>query len=288
MPTFQKVAATHCRVGESLIWEAETSSLYWSDIHAAKIYRLETTGRRLNQWTLPARVGSFGLCDDGRMVVALTSGLHMFDPRNGELTFIVDPEPDRLGERDKNRLNDGKVGPDGAFWVGSMHEDGVSAALYRLVGTNVERKVSALGTSNGLAFSADGRTMFLSDSRQCWIDRFSLDPLTGELSDRRRIATPNEAEGRPDGAAADVEGCYWSAGVSAGVLNRFSAKGELLETIPVPPKHPTMPCFGGGDMRTLYFTSLRKPEGATDDCGDVFSFRVDVAGVPVGRFRTKA
>ncbi|GLQ54741.1 SMP-30/gluconolactonase/LRE family protein [Devosia nitrariae] len=289
MRAFDKVAATHCRVGESLVWDGETEGLLWCDIHAGRIYRLDTRTHALEEWQLPERIGSFGLADDGRLIVAMVSGVHLYDPANGVLTFLVDPEPEQSGLRPTNRLNDGKVGPDGAFWVGSMHSDGFTAALYRVTADGrSERKVSGLGTSNGLAFSADGTTMFHSDSKQCWIDRYDFDVRTGDLSNRTRIASPGEAEGRPDGGATDIEGRYWSAGVSARRINCFAPDGALLTSMVVPPKRPTMPCFGGNDMRTLYFTSLRNPNDASEDCGDVFRTRVEVPGVPVPRFRTRA
>ncbi|MGG7582112.1 SMP-30/gluconolactonase/LRE family protein [Rhizobium sp. Nf11,1] len=284
---FEKVVACKSRVGESPVWDGDRSTLYWTDVHAQKISAFRTSSGERKEWVLPERIGSFGLTDDDRIIVALTSGVHLFDPNSGDLVFLVDPEPNRAGDRNKNRLNDSKVGPDGAYWVGSMHEDGLSAALYRVTADGYSQiKAGGLGTVNGLAFSADGRTMFHSDSRQCWIDRYDLDPSSGEISNRRRIANPQERDGRPDGAATDVEGRYWSAGVSAGVLNCFSSHGELLQSIKVPPLHPTMPCFGGDDMRSLYFTSLRRPDAASPDCGDIFMMRVEVPGVPVDRFKT--
>lgn len=286
---FEKVAASHCRVGESPVWDPENDALLWCDVHAGRIYRLHTPTSALAQWQLPERVGSFGLADDGRLVVALASGVHLFDLESGALSFLVDPEPEQAPMRPGNRLNDGKVGPDGAFWVGSMHQDGPTASLYRITADGrAERKVTGLGTSNGLAFSADGKTMFHSDSKQCWIDRYDFDAATGALSNRKRIARPGEAEGRPDGAATDMAGCYWSAGVSAGRLNCFAHDGTLLQSVAVPPKRPTMPCFGGGDMRDLYFTSIRRPDDASEDSGGVFKMRVEVPGVPVPRFRLAA
>lgn len=280
------LAETHCRVGESIVWDAERGEVLWADIPAGLIYRHDAASGALSQFQLPEAVGSFGLADDGRLVLGLVSGVHLYNRESGALEFLVDPEPEHKDKRPKSRLNDGKVGPDGAFWVGSMHGDDASAALYRVSGDGrVERKAEGLSTSNGLAFSADGRTLFHSDSRQQWIDRYDLDPATGALSNRTRIAEPSDADGRPDGGACDVEGAYWSAGVSAGCLNRYDRDGRLLARIAVPCKAPTMPCFGGADMKTLYFTSLRRDD-AGPECGNVFMTRVDVAGAPVGRFRT--
>src|SRR3954471_9290163 len=234
-------------------------------------------------------VGSLGRTRTGRLVISIGLGVHLFDPGTEALSLLVslDDEPRT------NRLNDGKVGPDGAFWVGTMDDRAVKepvAALYRVTADGkAERKITGLVVSNGLAWSADGRMMFHSDSRACWIDRWAFDPETGHISGRTRLRTLANEEGRPDGAATDCEDCYWSAGVSAGCLNRFSADGVLLDRIPMPVPQPTMPCFGGPDMRTLFVTSLS--DGQSEEVrscypqsGGVFQTRVDVAGVPVGLF----
>ena len=105
--------------------------------------------------------------------------------------------------------------------------------------------------------------MFHADSRGPWIDRWRFDRKSGAMSERTRFATLDEATGRPDGGSCDAEGFYWSAGVSAGRLNRFAPDGRLVESYDVPVAAPTMPCFGGPDFRTLYLTSLR--EGRSEE-----------------------
>jgi sugar lactone lactonase YvrE len=190
------------------------------------------------------------------------------------------------------RLNDGKVGPDGAFWVGSMvaHGDARPAgALYRIDQSGgVARMVDGVRVSNGLAWPADGETMFYADSRGPWIDRWKFDRWSGEIAERRRFAAPNDI-GRPDGAACDAEGFYWSAGVSAGRLNRFHPNGALKESYDAPVPAPTMPCFGGADFSTLFLTSLRpagRPEAlaSAPQSGGVFAAEAPVAGFAPWRF----
>lgn len=277
-----------CRLGESPVWDSGKNRLLWADITPGKIYAKDLAGGAETVWQMPEQVGSLGLTDDGRLVVALASGVALFDPAADSLERLVEIEPEQAPFRPQNRLNDGKVGPDGAFWVGSVHVIGPGgAALWRVTADGqAELKVDGLATSNGLAFSSDGRTMFHVDSGPGWLDRWSLDPETGEITDRRRIAEPGQAVGRADGGAIDADGYYWSAGVSGGRLNRFNFEGTLVDTVSVPVPAPTMPCFGGADMRTLFFTSTRRPEGATEDCGKVFRCRTRVPGVPVHRFRT--
>jgi sugar lactone lactonase YvrE len=167
---------------------------------------------------------------------------------------------------------------------------GPIAALYRVTANGAEKKVDGLIIANGLAFSPDGKTMFHSDSRGKWIDCWAFDRETGMLSGRRRLADLDDQTGRPDGGATDAEGCYWSAGVSAARLNRFSPDGKLLASYPVPVGAPTMPCFGGADLKTLFVTSLRAgraPEllAKYPLTGTLIATRVDVAGSPVTRFK---
>jgi sugar lactone lactonase YvrE len=225
--------------------------------------------------------------------VALRHEVGIFDPDSGDFRRLASIEAERGSD---TRLNDGKVGPDGAFWVGTMDDrerpdKEPIGSLYRVTADGkVERKIEGVIVSNGLAFSPDGRTMFHSDSRAKWIDRWSLDPATGAISDRKRIADLDDATGRPDGGATDAEGFYWSAGVSAARLNRFSPEGKLVMTIPVPVAAPTMPCFGGAGLRTLYVTSLRV--GRSDEMlarypltGIVIAAASPIAGSRVGRFR---
>ena len=111
------------------------------------------------------------------------------------------------------------------------------------------------------------------------------------IGPRRPFVTMQPDWGRPDGGAVDAEGCYWGCGISVGRVNRFSPDGELIGWIELPVTHPTMPCFGGPDLKTLYVTSLREnftPEqiAATPLAGGVFAVDgLDVAGTPVARYR---
>jgi sugar lactone lactonase YvrE len=164
------------------------------------------------------------------------------------------------------------------------------AALYRVTPDGrIEKQAEGYGVSNGLAWSPDGRVMYHSDTRGPRIDAWDFDAATGALANRRRFATLSEAEGRPDGGATDAEGCYWSAGISAGCLNRFSPAGELLAKVAMPVPAPTMPCFAGPH---LYVTSLRN--GRDPDLlarhptmGGLFRLPAPVAGCPVGLFADK-
>jgi sugar lactone lactonase YvrE len=284
------VLDARAELGECPVWSVEEQALYWIDIRAPALHRLDPATGATATWPMPDRIGSFGLREDGGAVVALRDGFHLFDFDTGKATFLTGPDDMPPG----TRFNDGKVSPDGRFWAGTMDEAMLSrpvGVLYRLdPDGGLHRMVDGLIVSNGLAWTADGRTMFHSDSKGQVVWAYAYDPAHGTISNRRVLATPSEEIGRPDGAAADVEGYYWSAGISAGVLNRWAPDGRLARTIPLPCSNPTMPCFGGPDLRTIFVTSLRHDLSADvlaakPLSGGIFAVRVDVPGVPVARFR---
>jgi sugar lactone lactonase YvrE len=283
-PTISRLGLPDLRLGEGPYWHIGEQALYFVDIRDAKLYRFDPSTGQHESWRMPSAIGSCGMCVDGRAIVALQDGVYFFDFATHRLTLIVDPEPGVT----TNRLNDGKVGPDGRFWVGSMDdrlEKEATGGLYRIDWDGTcTRMRDGLSVSNGLAWSPDGRTMYHSDSRDTFIEAFDYDLERGDISNRRVIRQMTNEEGRPDGAAVDAEGCYWSAGVSAGCLNRLSPDGVLLTRINLPLAAPTMPCFGGPDLKTLYVTSLQSDRLGPIQPGTMISFPVDVPGIPVGLF----
>ncbi|MCA1370498.1 SMP-30/gluconolactonase/LRE family protein [Bradyrhizobium sp. BRP14] len=284
--TFECALDLRCAVAESPVYDERRNCLFFVDIGRGAVHRADLSGTGHVEWALDHGACSIGLARSGRLVLAQRDRVVLFDPDSGAITAEIATIET---ERSDTRLNDGKVGPDGAFWVGTMHDVTADrrpiAALYRVSPAGaVERKINDIICSNGLAWSGDGTLLFHSDSRGPWIDRWRFDPATGTLSERLRLAMLDEASGRPDGGAADAEGNYWSAGVSAGILNRFSPEGRLIEAHPFPVPAPTMPCFAGPDLKTLVVTSLR-PAGVGEESrsGGIFLAPSPVAGVAVHR-----
>jgi sugar lactone lactonase YvrE len=274
-----------CTTGESPLWSAREAALYWVDIPDGVIHCWQPESGTRREWRLPSAVGSIGLRASGGLVVAMRSGFHLFDLQTEALTFVCHPEPDLPS----NRLNDGKVSPEGRFWAGTMDERADKQAigsLYRLDADHrCTRMSGGVRVSNGLAWSPDGRTMYHSDSRGGAIFRHAYDAETGAIGERELFVQMQPEWGRPDGGATDEEGCYWSCGVGAGRINRFSADGELIGFVEMPILHPTMPCFGGPDGRTMYVTSHRENYAAEDlartpQAGGVFMLEPGVAGAP--------
>jgi sugar lactone lactonase YvrE len=193
------------------------------------------------------------------------------------------------------RFNDGRCDRQGRFWSGTMFMDMAAGRadgrLYRY--TTAEGLsapiVEGLITQNGLAWSPDGTTMYLSDSHPArqTIWRFDYDVEAGLPHNRRVFADLTAMRGRPDGAAVDCEGCYWICANDGACLLRFTPTGKLDRTIELPMTKPAMCSFGGAGMDTLLVTSIDPGNGAGGElAGALLLVRPGVAGLPETPFGT--
>lgn len=283
-------------LGESPFWHPVEQRLYWIDIPGNAARRL--VGDRVQTWPLPAPPGCIAPLRGGGFVLALRDGVWRADAWGSALHRVAEPGYDPA----TSRFNDGKADPAGRFWAGTLYEpkDALRAALYsfELHGDAVkaQRRAGDAITSNGLAWSPDARTMYWSDTQHHVVSAWDWEAATGTPSRRRVFAQfdgkppgwqPGDPGygGRPDGATVDAEGCYWCAMFEGGRLLRIAPDGHVLAEIAVPARCPTMPCFGGPDLRTLYVTTARHQRPAVELAqfpwsGHVLAARVDVAGLP--------
>ncbi|MDQ2694792.1 MAG: SMP-30/gluconolactonase/LRE family protein, partial [Pseudomonadota bacterium] len=275
-------------LGEGALWSAAEQALYWVDITRPTLNRFDPASGVNTSWPMPSPIGCFALCPQGGAVVALCEGFHHFDLRTGALRLIADPEPHKPG----NRFNDGTVDPRGRFWAGTMPIAGPGEApeggLYCLdLDGGVRQAEGAFWIQNGLAFSPDGRTMYVSDSyapiRTIWA--FDYDPDSGVPANRRLFFDTRSVAGRPDGAAMDADGCYWMAGVGGWQLVRLTPQGQVDRIIPMPVEKPTKIAFGGRNLDIMYVTSIGQGADPADpaqrEAGNLFAVHAGVQGLPV-------
>jgi sugar lactone lactonase YvrE len=168
--------------------------------------------------------------------------------------------------------------------------DASSAKLYRLdPDFRLAAMVPDIMTSNGLAFSPDARIMYHADTPTHTIYAWDFDAATGDVANRRIFARFQGETDRPDGAAVDREGCYWSAFYRGGKIVRLSPRGEIIAEFAVPAMCPTMCAFGGPDLKTLFVTSARQNREPEElerlpQSGGIFAMRVPVPGMPEPKF----
>jgi L-arabinonolactonase len=275
-------------VAESPVWCAEEQALYWTDIYAPSINRLDPATGENRSWPVPAPVGCLALREGGGVIAAGQAGFFFLDLQTGKVEPLHDPEPDRPN----TRLNDGRCDRAGRFWAGSMDETlkAPDGALYRFdPDRNCRRMVDGVIVSNGLAFSPDDRIMYHADTRRFAVYAYDFDLETGTVANKRVFVDTAGQEGRPDGAAVDEEGCYWSARYGGWGVVRHAPDGREIGRIDVPVAACTMVAFGGPDLDRLYITtaSQRVTEAERKKqprAGGLFVAEPGVRGLPEPRF----
>jgi sugar lactone lactonase YvrE len=281
---FECVLDAKASLGECPLWSVDEQVLYWVDINAPSLNRFDPRSGDNEAWPMSQSIGCFGLRAGGGFVAAMRDGIWLVE-RGGKLQRKLADAP---YDTASHRFNDGRVDAQGRLWAGSMNErrDGYSGQLYRLDADHrLTAMIPGIMISNGLAWSPDRRTMYHADTVKREITAWDFDGTSGDISNRRVFAQLEAERDRPDGAAVDSEGCYWSAFYSAGKVVRLSPRGERLSEYPLPAMCPTMCAFGGPDLRTLYVTSARQrrePEelDRLPHSGGIFAMRVDVPGLP--------
>jgi len=267
------------QVGECPTWHAAENCLYWIDVRGQQLLRLRPQVDEVTRWDLPEVVGALALWPSGQLWLALRHRLVAMDLHAGDIEDLCVVEPDRQG----NRLNDGKLSPSNRWFVfASMDDRPVKEAMGSLYCCGADggarRLYDGLVVGNGIAWSPDARRIYFSDSARGLLMHAPWNEVSGEMGRPALLATFDEAQGRPDGAAVDAAGNYWSAGVSAGCINVLAAHGDLLCKWPLPCRAPTMPAFSGTDGCTLYVTSLVRPTWQTVGAWDGALLAIDLAG----------
>lgn len=276
-------------LGESPIWSQTEQVVYWIDIQSAQLHRTQPDGSRTDSWDLPSKPGMIAERTQGGLVIALTDGLYGFDPATGDLEHLVAIEAD---ERN-NRANDGKCDAAGRLWLGTLNDVDPNLGSGRFYRIDPDLTVTLyedeLDVPNGLAWSPDDTVMYRTDTHAGAVSACDYDVTAGRRSNPRTFFHFNrETDGGVDGAAMDTEGTYWTAMFGASKLIGINPAGEVIRTIDLPVSQPTMPCFGGPDMTTLFVTSatfLSAEEMLKQRfAGRLLRIETDVKGWPVHPF----
>ena len=230
---------------------------------ADKIHVFDPASGDHSTWATPEMVTSIGLTKIGGYVVGLKSSVAFWDGVDGfhHLARIESDDPE-------TRLNEGVVGPDGWFWVGTM-QNNVDNNYYpieqtrkcgRLYRVSPEGDVNLVCCDifwlpNTFAWT-DGQ-FIVGDTVDNTLFSYSWNVKSG-LTSGRRVFFERYSRGLPDGSCVDSDGNIWNARVLGGkCLVQLSPSGQFIRTLDVPCTWPTCCVFGGDDLRTLYIASAR-------------------------------
>jgi sugar lactone lactonase YvrE len=266
------------QLSEGPRWHEERQELLWVDILGRRFHRaaLRADGGpdQVRTVALDRHVGAVAPVAGGGYVLAAGQGFVFVDD-GSSVHELAQPEAGRVDVR----MNDGACDPQGRFWAGTMAYDESPGAgtLYRLeLDGRCSTVLTGLTISNGLGWSPDGATMYLSDSGAGAIEAFDFEGATGAISGRRTLVRIDEPDVSPDGLTVDENGDIWVGLYGGWAVNRYGPDGTLRATVGVPAAQATSCAFGGPDRRTLFVTTGRErlDESALErqpDAGRVFS-----------------
>ncbi len=274
--------------GESPVWSVAEQALYWVDIPARNLHRWRAADGALTQWCAPEMLACIAPHALGGWVAGMESGVFKLDAQ-ADGSLLCQPLASVPHAFAGMRFNDGRCDRQGRFVAGTMSikmdENPGAASVYSYKNNSKLRQLAGgMRVPNGLGFSPDGRTMYLSDShtsvQSIWA--FDYDTASGTPSKQRLFVDMKPLPGRPDGAAVDADGCYWICGNDAGLVHRFTPQGKLDRSLAVPVKKPAMCAFGGARLDTLFVTSIRPDNIDLSDqalAGGVFALQPGVQGL---------
>ncbi|MFC6239586.1 SMP-30/gluconolactonase/LRE family protein [Longivirga aurantiaca] len=284
-------------LGEGPVWDPERAILRWVDILGGRVHvgSLDDGGGVHEQASFslayaPATLGAVAapafLDHEPGTLLAAHDRLVFVDVDGGEHLVAV------LCADEPRRLNDGVTDPLGRYLVGSA-PTGERTFAERLWLVDHDGTVTVLdddlGLSNGLAFSADGGTLFSVDTFSHVVRVRPYDAVTGTAGGRSDFVRVDD--GFPDGIALDADGHLWVAVFGQGEVRRFSPEGTLVDVVRTPgAPQATNVAFAGEDRRTLVITTARENMTAQDVAdhprsGRLFTTRVDVPGLPARPWR---
>lgn len=271
---------------EGPLWIPNDNCLLFSDIPADKIYRWRPGNDEAEVYRHPSgHADGLTLDLDGNLLICEHGGRRVITvPYGSDLDGDVIAET--YDDKRLNSPNDVVVSTTGAVYFsdpdyGLLHsgygpgEEGRELdkrAVYRIA-TNgaVQQMVTDLPMPNGLAFSPSESLIFISDSQERKINRYTVF-ADGALSSQGELIidlSGISAAGTTDGLKVDTDGRIWTSG--PGGIHVIDMDGTPLGSFSIE-EQPTNLAWGGPDFSTLYIAAQ----------SSVYSIETNVRGIAPG------
>lgn len=278
-PALDKVIAPGTRIEkvasgfvftEGPMWR--DGKLWFSDVRADKVHTFDPkTGKvatilsdsgGVKNAPVTANFGSNAMVTDkdgSILICRMAIGtIERMDDHGNLKPFLSKYEGKRL-----NSPNDLLFARDGALWFtdppfGLLKMDADPKkqlkfnAVFRYADGKLAPVITDLAAPNGIGFSPDGKTLYISNSMpQMAVYAYDVGP-GGKVSNRRTVISyPGSAPDVPDGLKVDSAGDLWTSG--PGGMRIISPQGKVLGQIKIPEIVANI-AFAGPDLKTVYLT----------------------------------
>jgi gluconolactonase len=253
-----ELVATGFGFAEGPVWDP-AGFVYVSDEEINKIYRVFADGQREALLDLGDPDGNTYDLNHRLLDCASVLRAIIRIDADGHYTVLAD----RFEGKRFNSPNDIVIGPDREIYFtdptldlpAGQKQEIPFQGVYRLDDHGKVRLLTKdMSQPNGLAFSPDGKHLYVDDSEQRNIRVYDFHP-DGSVSKGRIFASEvGPGKGVPDGMKLDDKGNLYVTGPEG--IWVWDSEGEHLGTI-VLPEQPANLAWGEPDYRTLYFTATK-------------------------------
>jgi len=269
-------------LGEGPLWDSQAGLLHWIDINNNRVHTFDPQSGKDSFKDVGEKIGcivkrSANSPSDGGFIISLPEKFASL--RDGKVTTIAILEQG-LG----NRMNDGKCDPAGRFWCGSValdEKEGAGNLWMMDKDLTITKKLSGVTISNGLAWTADCRTLYYIDTPTGHLEAFDYDIASGAITNRR-VAFKNTWGGHFDGMTIDTDDNLYIAIWSGGCVLKINPRtAQLLARITVPGvKNVTCCTFGGPALEDLFITTAAAgaDRQAEPNAGALFHINLNFTG----------
>ncbi|MFN3674439.1 MAG: SMP-30/gluconolactonase/LRE family protein [Sphingomonas pseudosanguinis] len=290
-PRFARYRLPHARLerlgggtrwAEGPVWFGDGRYLLLTDLPEDRILRWDEATGTLSTFRQPAGKAN-GLTRDrqGRLIACEHGGRRVTRTEyDGRITVLAD----QYGGQPLNSPNDVVVAADDGVWftdppfglasdyMGRRGAAALPANVYRLDASGRLTCVAeGLEGPNGLAFSPDGATLYLVESRAHPARIVAYDVGADATLFNRRLLVDAGA-GRPDGLRIDADGnlwCGWGGGEGLDGVRIFAPDGTAVGHIDLPERCANL-CFGGAHSNRLFMAAT----------GSLYALYVNTRGAP--------
>ncbi len=250
------------RFFEGPAWDAATKSLYFTvfEDKVTEIRRLDAQGNVTTWMKNTQGINGMRLARNGRLLAAQAYGHKLLSIKIG----ATGPADVQTLSGDFNgqpyvQPNDLAEAPNGDLYYTDPDFDGKvkSSVFRRSAAGQVTRIIPNLKNPNGILVSANGQTLYVSDSFDLCVYSFPIKAdgsvNVGEMKLFFSPLTENKNE--PDGMCADEQGNLYFA--MRGGVWVVTPAGKALGLIPIK-EFASNVAFGGADRKTLFVTGEGK------------------------------
>ena len=259
---------------EGPAWDGK-NRLYVSNCYGGWITKIESTGynealrvseepfiqEKTNGLTVYKDDNIFACDIDKRAIIKI-------NPEGNSEIYVSEFEG-----RQFNRPNDLAFDPAGNLYFTDPNKydpEILDGSIYRVDAftKKVTQAATHLAFPNGLAFSANGKYLYVCESAKHRVLKFEIGQGGNLINPNTFIDMPG---GDPDGCNFDQKSNLYVAHFGGNAIWVINPDGSVKEKIKTPGKKPSNVEFGDSDLRTLFITE--------DESNCVYKMRVEVPGL---------